>query len=135
VRQYAQGEDLGLDMHTDDSDITFNICLGKDFLGAGLSFCGVLGGPAHRKLSTVYKHVKAGRCRLKPVCVQACNEMSLACMTCFPCVMLCDLTTCLPLCGKNLISAVEIHIREAALEIELRDRFQTLLSIPTCATT
>ena len=47
---------------TDDSDVTFNVCLGKEgFTGAGLSFCGVLGGPAHRKLSRVYKHVR-GRC-------------------------------------------------------------------------
>ena len=27
-------------MHTDDSDVTFNICLGLDFQGAGLQFCG-----------------------------------------------------------------------------------------------
>lgn len=26
---YKIGEDLGLDMHTDDSDVTFNVCLGK----------------------------------------------------------------------------------------------------------
>ena len=26
--QYRQGEDTGLDMHTDDSDVTFNVCLG-----------------------------------------------------------------------------------------------------------
>ena len=62
IVQYKQGEDLGLDMHTDDSDVTFNVCLGKEgFTGAGLSFCGMLGGPAHRKLSLVYQHVK-GRC-------------------------------------------------------------------------
>ena len=40
------GKDLGLDMHTDDSDVTFNVCLGKAFAGAGLTFCGVLGGDA-----------------------------------------------------------------------------------------
>jgi len=62
IVQYKLGEDLGLDMHTDDSDVTFNVCLGKPgFSGAGLTFCGVLGGPAHRKLSTVYKHVR-GKC-------------------------------------------------------------------------
>lgn len=61
VVQYEQGADLGLDMHTDDSDVTFNVCLGKEFTGAGLSFCGVLGGDAHRKLSLVYAHVP-GRC-------------------------------------------------------------------------
>ena len=42
--QYKHGEDLGLDMHTDASDVTLNVCLGKDFTGAGLTFCGVRGG-------------------------------------------------------------------------------------------
>ena len=36
------------DMHTDDSDVTFNVCLGKDFKGAGLQFCGNQGAPDHR---------------------------------------------------------------------------------------
>merc|ERR1712013_221209 len=36
---YESGADLGLDMHTDDSDVTFNICLGKEFSGASLTFC------------------------------------------------------------------------------------------------
>ena len=45
IVQYSEGADLGLDMHTDDSDVTFNVCLGKEFSGAGLQFCGVLGGP------------------------------------------------------------------------------------------
>ena len=31
--QYRHGEDLGLDMHTDASDVTLNVCLGKDFTG------------------------------------------------------------------------------------------------------
>ena len=61
IVQYSEGADLGLDMHTDDSDVTFNVCLGKEFSGAGLQFCGVLGGPSHRKRSLVYHHVK-GRC-------------------------------------------------------------------------
>ena len=30
-------------MHTDDSDVTFNVCLGRDFEAAGLTFCGMLG--------------------------------------------------------------------------------------------
>ena len=41
--RYRSDEDAGLDMHTDDSDVTFNVCLGKEFTGAGLTFCG-LGG-------------------------------------------------------------------------------------------
>mgnify|MGYP003333528851 CR=1 FL=1 len=44
--QYKHGEDLGLDMHTDASDVTLNVCLGKEFTGAGLTFCGVRGDPA-----------------------------------------------------------------------------------------
>ena len=32
--KYKAGQDLGLDMHTDDSDVTVNVCLGKDFRGA-----------------------------------------------------------------------------------------------------
>ena len=35
IVQYSEGADLGLDMHTDDSDVTFNVCLGKEFSGAG----------------------------------------------------------------------------------------------------
>ena len=30
----AQGEDVGLDMHSDSSDVTVNVCLGRNFLGA-----------------------------------------------------------------------------------------------------
>eukprot|EP00931_Biecheleriopsis_adriatica_P065650 TRINITY_DN40142_c0_g1_i1.p1 TRINITY_DN40142_c0_g1~~TRINITY_DN40142_c0_g1_i1.p1 ORF type:complete len:552 (+),score=98.68 TRINITY_DN40142_c0_g1_i1:20-1675(+) len=59
--RYRAGEDLGLDMHTDDSDVTFNICLGIDFTGAGLQFCGHMGAPDHRKHSYTYRHVK-GSC-------------------------------------------------------------------------
>jgi hypothetical protein len=47
--EYEQGRDLGLDMHTDDSDVTVNVCLGREFEGAGLTFCGVVGQPDHRK--------------------------------------------------------------------------------------
>merc|ERR1719231_1610739 len=42
IVRYKVGEDLGLDMHTDDSDVTYNICLGKEFSGAGLTFCGMM---------------------------------------------------------------------------------------------
>lgn len=28
-----QGEDLGLDMHTDACDVTLNVCLGREFTG------------------------------------------------------------------------------------------------------
>jgi len=58
---YEPGADLGLDMHTDASDVTFNICLGKEFTGAGLVFCGQLGASDHRKFKHLYYHQK-GRC-------------------------------------------------------------------------
>ena len=62
--QYKHGEDLGLDMHTDASDVTLNVCLGKEFTGAGLTFCGVRGtgaagaGGGERRFSYRHSHVK-----------------------------------------------------------------------------
>ncbi|CAJ1435356.1 unnamed protein product, partial [Effrenium voratum] len=61
IVRYRSGEDLGLDMHTDDSDVTFNLCLGLDFAGAGLQFCGMTGATDHRKHQMCYKHRK-GHC-------------------------------------------------------------------------
>ena len=61
VVRYKVGEDLGLDMHTDDSDVTFNVCLGREFKGAGLQFCGNQGAPNHRHASLLYQH-KLGHC-------------------------------------------------------------------------
>ena len=58
--QYKADEDPGLDMHTDDSDVTVNVCLGREFEGAGWTFCGAQGSGAHRKFSYAYKH-KVGR--------------------------------------------------------------------------
>jgi hypothetical protein len=29
----------------DDSDVTLNVCLGREFEGAGLTFCGSMGAP------------------------------------------------------------------------------------------
>lgn len=56
-----EGRDHALDMHTDASDVTFNVCLGKDFSGASLTFCGALGAADHRKKSLTYAHA-VGRC-------------------------------------------------------------------------
>lgn len=56
IVRYTATEDLGLDMHTDDSDITFNVCLGFEFTGATLTFCGYMGAADHRKASHVYHH-------------------------------------------------------------------------------
>ena len=58
--QYKPGEDLGLDMHTDDSDVTFNICLGRQFEGANLEFCGKFGAEGHRKHTYTHAHVRGG---------------------------------------------------------------------------
>jgi hypothetical protein len=59
--QYKRGEDLGLDMHTDDSDVTFNVCLGREFTGGELVFCGEIGAPNHRRHQLSYVHAK-GSC-------------------------------------------------------------------------
>ena len=61
VVQYETGKDLGLDMHTDNSDVTFNVCLGREFEGAGLTFCGYMGQADHRHFSYRHQHVK-GHC-------------------------------------------------------------------------
>jgi hypothetical protein len=53
--EYKAGHDLGLDMHTDDSDVTLNVCMGREFTGAGLSFCGYVGQPDHRLFQTAYQ--------------------------------------------------------------------------------
>jgi len=61
VVRYRTGEDLGLDMHTDASDVTFNICVGKQFTGANLTFCGMMGASNHRGFKMEYQHVR-GTC-------------------------------------------------------------------------
>lgn len=44
-------------MHTDDSDVTWNICLGKEgFVGSGLTFCGIIADSHHRQFSCQYSH-------------------------------------------------------------------------------
>ena len=47
-------------MHTDACDVTLNVCLGKEFEGAGLTFCGLrgAGAGAERKLAYRHRHVK-----------------------------------------------------------------------------
>eukprot|EP00397_Hematodinium_sp_SG-2012_P023502 GEMP01024419.1.p1 GENE.GEMP01024419.1~~GEMP01024419.1.p1 ORF type:complete len:368 (+),score=77.28 GEMP01024419.1:311-1414(+) len=61
VVRYTIGEDVGLDMHTDDSDVTFNINLGRDFADGDLQVCGVMGRKDHRKSKVRIKH-ELGRC-------------------------------------------------------------------------
>ena len=41
--------------------VTYNLCLGKEFTGATLTFCGALGAGDHRAQSLVYSHER-GRC-------------------------------------------------------------------------
>jgi len=53
---YRSDQDMGVDMHTDDSDVTFNVCLGHNFTGASLSFCGTMGAPDHRQFAMTYQH-------------------------------------------------------------------------------
>ena len=50
--------DKGLDMHSDSSEVTVNVCLGKEgFRGGGLRFCGQAGTPDYRKLQCTLQHV------------------------------------------------------------------------------
>ena len=57
IVRYQADEDLGLDMHIDDSDVTFNVCLGQPgFTGATLQFCGMFGAPNHRQAVHTYHH-------------------------------------------------------------------------------
>lgn len=61
IVKYRSDEDSHLDIHTDDSDVTFNVCLGRDFAGCGLIFCGMIGASDHRCHKHTYHH-KVGRC-------------------------------------------------------------------------
>jgi len=54
--QYKAGEDLGLDMHTDACDVTINVCLGKEFTGAGLTLCGLRGSRHQDERRFQYSH-------------------------------------------------------------------------------
>jgi len=57
VVSYRPDQDKGLDMHTDDSDVTLNVCLGDVFTASGLTFCGTMGAADHRQVSACYQHV------------------------------------------------------------------------------
>mmetsp|Transcript_53577 Transcript_53577/g.138569 ORF Transcript_53577/g.138569 Transcript_53577/m.138569 type:complete len:369 (+) Transcript_53577:191-1297(+) len=58
IVRYKAGEDVGLDMHEDDADVTLNVCLGKEFEAATLSFCGLAADDNHRKFAHTYSHEK-----------------------------------------------------------------------------
>ena len=59
--RYRDDEDSHLDVHTDDSDVTANVCLGREFTGCGLVFCGMMGAADHRQHCHTYHH-SLGRC-------------------------------------------------------------------------
>lgn len=42
IVQYKLSEDKHLDFHYDESEVTLNVCLGKQFTGGSLYFCGLL---------------------------------------------------------------------------------------------
>lgn len=54
--RYRGGEDTHLDVHTDDSDVTFNVNIFENYTGAPLVFCGINGDPDHRHFRTAYQH-------------------------------------------------------------------------------
>eukprot|EP00811_Abedinium_folium_P009423 NODE_1870_length_2349_cov_10.565257.p1 GENE.NODE_1870_length_2349_cov_10.565257~~NODE_1870_length_2349_cov_10.565257.p1 ORF type:complete len:658 (+),score=161.05 NODE_1870_length_2349_cov_10.565257:54-2027(+) len=54
--RYKPEEDTHLDLHTDDSDVTFNANLDGNHTGAPLVFCGLNGAPDHRQFQTSFQH-------------------------------------------------------------------------------
>jgi hypothetical protein len=42
VVEYKMGEDVALDFHSDDSDVTLNVCLGREFTAGTIYFNGLL---------------------------------------------------------------------------------------------
>lgn len=56
IVSYEPQRDRALDLHTDDSDVTWNICLGKEFSGSGLTFCGQIAKADHRQYQCSYQH-------------------------------------------------------------------------------
>lgn len=71
---YKPKEDRGLDMHTDNSDVTLNVCLGRDFTASGLTFCGEVGQAGQLAAPAMHGAVPRLPC--------------LPCLPCPPCVCL-----------------------------------------------
>eukprot|EP00930_Biecheleria_cincta_P099040 TRINITY_DN90698_c0_g1_i1.p1 TRINITY_DN90698_c0_g1~~TRINITY_DN90698_c0_g1_i1.p1 ORF type:complete len:420 (+),score=53.44 TRINITY_DN90698_c0_g1_i1:26-1261(+) len=63
ITRYAANGDRSLDMHVDESDVTFNIGLSPadSYDGGDLVFCGMFGDLAYRKHHHTYRH-ELGRC-------------------------------------------------------------------------
>jgi hypothetical protein len=55
--------DVGDDAHApaDDSDVTFNCCLGRQFTNSSLTLCGLGGTPTHRQFQQAFQH-RLGHC-------------------------------------------------------------------------
>lgn len=54
--QYMDGQDVALDMHSDDSEVTLNVNICDAFQGAGLLFCGIQGDTDRRRVKLEYSH-------------------------------------------------------------------------------
>ena len=55
---YDMVKQRGLNSHIDASDVTLNLCIGGDFVGGGLTLCGLSATADRRKLRGVYQHRK-----------------------------------------------------------------------------
>lgn len=60
IVQYSIGGDDNLGFHHDSSDVTLNLCLGKEFKGSELYFCGLLDEESTQSENIVIEH-KIGR--------------------------------------------------------------------------
>ena len=56
VVEYGEGRDVFLDMHVDDSEVTFNVNICDTFEGSSLVLCGMSGEPSRRKHQNTYTH-------------------------------------------------------------------------------
>eukprot|EP01121_Diplochlamys_sp_Union-15-3_P005975 TRINITY_DN1635_c0_g3_i1.p1 TRINITY_DN1635_c0_g3~~TRINITY_DN1635_c0_g3_i1.p1 ORF type:complete len:495 (-),score=52.89 TRINITY_DN1635_c0_g3_i1:62-1546(-) len=63
--QYMEGQDINLDMHVDDAEVTLNVCLNNNFTGSGLTFCGCVGQPEFFQYRFTFTHLM-GRAVLHP---------------------------------------------------------------------
>merc|ERR1711974_485326 len=58
IVKYKIGEDTDLDFHFDSSEVTLNVCLGKQFTGGSLYFRGLLKDPSTHSENFEFEHVK-----------------------------------------------------------------------------
>lgn len=56
IVSYEPTKDVALDMHHDDSSVTWNVSLNGEFEGADLVFCGQRGSGDHRHIRLEYNH-------------------------------------------------------------------------------